>query len=159
MSAARALLFAALMATAACDDAGSFDKAVPFSRESLDGRSVALPRDGDGKLVVLHFWSGTSPGGDALLSALEDLRRENGGSNQLWLAVDVGENRAAAARRLAGRPIGYPVVPDPEASLARAYGVTDLPATVLIDRDGRVRKRIPATIPFGVVRSALNSLR
>jgi len=154
---ARPLLLAALLLIAACDDNRSFDKAVPFTRESLDGRSFVLPRDGDGKVVALHFWSGNA-GGGAFLPALDELWRERGERGLLLLAVDVGENRAAAVAALGKRRLGYPVVLDPESALARAYGVTELPATVLIDREGRVRSRIPGSVPFAVVRSALASL-
>lgn len=154
----RLLLLAALLLTAACDDGRDLGKAVPFARESLDGRSFALPRDGDGKVVVLHFWSGTEAGGGGLLPALDELWRENRERGLLLLAVDVGAGRAAAAASVAGLTLGYPVLPDPDSALARAYGIAGLPVTVLIDREGRVRSRIPGTIPFAVVRSALASL-
>ena len=155
---ARLLLIAALLLTAACDDGGDFGKAVPFARESLDGRAFVLPRDGDGKVVMLHFWSGAAPGGGALLPALEELWFEQRDRGLLLLAVDVGEDRAASAASIAGRKPGFPVLPDPGSTLARAYGVTTPPVTVLIDREGRVRSRIPAAVPFGAVRSALKSL-
>ncbi len=154
----RAPLFAALLLLAACDGGGGgdFGKAVPFARQSLDGTAFVLPRDGDGKVVLLHFWNGGA-GGGALLPALAELRRERQERDLLLLAVDVGESREAAAF-VAGRTLGYPVVLDPDSALARAYGIAELPVTVLIDREGRVRARIPGTIPFGAVRSALKTL-
>ena len=81
------LMSAALLLTAACDDGGDFGKAVPFARESLDGRAFVLPRDGDGKVVMLHFWSGAAPGGGALLPALEELWFEQRDRGLLLLAV------------------------------------------------------------------------
>ncbi len=157
----RAVALAALLALAAlaaCDDGGDLGKAVPFTRQSLDGRSVDLRSDGDGKVVVLHFWSAAFPGGDAFLSALDELRRQSRDRGVLVLAVAVDSDRDVAAAAIAGKGLGYPVVADPDASLARAYGIAETPASVLIDRDGRVRKRIPGGVPFQVLRSAIETL-
>ncbi|MEI6557886.1 MAG: TlpA disulfide reductase family protein [Rhodospirillaceae bacterium] len=148
-----------LLTAAACgDDSLLDDKAVPFSRDSLDGRRYALPQDSDGAVVMLHFWTGALPGHDGQLAALDELWRARRSRGLLLLAVNVGQPREAVVAAIAGRTISYPVVLDPAAALARAYGVTTTPVTVLIDREGRVRMRVPGTIPFGALRSALETL-
>ena len=150
---------ALLLLLAACGDQRPAEKAVPFSRESLDGHVFVLPRDGDGTVVALHFWSSASAGDGSQLAALDELWRNRRAQGLLLLAVDVGESRQTAAGFLAGRRFGFPVVLDPAAALARAYGVTTLPATVLIDREGLIASRIPGAIPFAVVSSAVKSLQ
>ncbi len=151
-------LVAAVMMAAACDDAQNADKAVPFTRDSLDGHQFSLPRDGDGKVVALHFWTGRSPGGASQLSGLESLWDANRERGLLLLAVDVGQDRAAVAALVAGRRFSYPVVLDPGETLARAYGVTTLPVTVLIDREGLVRARIGIDVPPAVLGAAIRTL-
>ena len=157
----RTLALAALLAVAAlaaCDDGGDLGKAVPFTRQSLDGRSVDLRNDGDGKVVLLHFWSAGTPGSDALLAPLQALWRERHDRGLLVVAVDIGDSRERAAAAIVGRGLDFPLVADPDASLAHAYGIADTPASVLIDRDGRVRKRIPGGVPFQVLRSSIETL-
>ncbi len=153
-------LFSVVLLTmiTACDEAQSTDKAVPFVREALDGQRFSLPQDGDGKVVALHFWTGRSPGGASWLAGVEALWQANRERGLLLLAVDIGESREVVAAQVARLRLELPVVLDPELALAHAYGVTTLPVTVLIDREGRVRGRVGPDVPLAVLGAALRTL-
>jgi peroxiredoxin len=58
------------------------------------------------------------------------------------LAVNVRQDRETAARFIAGLGVSYQVLLDAEGGLARQYGVTGLPTTSFIDREGRLVTRI-----------------
>ena len=58
------------------------------------------------------------------------------------LAVNVRQDRDTAARFIARLDISYRVLLDEDGDLARQYGVTGLPTTYFIDREGRLITRI-----------------
>jgi len=56
--------------------------------------------------------------------------------------VNVRQDRDTAARFIAKLDISYRVLLDEDGGLARQYGVTGLPTTYFIDREGRLITRI-----------------
>ena len=70
----------------------------------------------------------------ALAPDLDEWHARLGGS----LSVAVISEGSGAPRGVAtGQRPGYPILPDPEGSLASSYGVVATPSAILIERDGR----------------------
>ena len=72
---------------------------------------------------------------------LEALRREFPATEFEVIGVNVDPELADGRRVLEQLAVSYPVAADPEGRVAARFGVTVLPAGVLIDRDGVVRER------------------
>jgi peroxiredoxin len=103
---------------------------------------VTFPGDGSGKVVVIHFWlSSCAFCGDEML-AIDGLQRRAGTKDLLALSVNAGDQRSAAERYVRDLTLSYPVLLDPAGATARRYGVTAVPLTYIVDREGRIRHRI-----------------
>jgi peroxiredoxin len=54
--------------------------------------------------------------------------------------IDVDDDQAGALEYARTQALGFPLLLDPQKSVARAYLVDNLPMTILIDRAGFVRQ-------------------
>lgn len=65
------------------------------------------------------------------------------------LAVNLGEPPQAIARFLARVPVGFTVLRDADGAVARAWGARYLPASYLVDGEGRVRHVVYGALDWG----------
>ncbi len=111
-----------------------------FTLQTLEGEPFSLA-DGRGKIVVLNFWaSWCGPCRDEM-PLFESVSHE--GDDVLFVGVNAtaSDDREAAADFVRRLEITFPIVLDESGDVAAAYGVTGLPATFFIDRDGILRAR------------------
>lgn len=97
-----------------------------------------------GRVVYLDFWSAWCLPCRETMPALDALRRDRPRDDFEVIAVNVDAVVADARRYLEQVPVTYPVVVDANGATARRYGVTTLPASFLIDREGLVRQALRA---------------
>jgi peroxiredoxin len=110
------------------------NSAPDFSLTTLDGKTIKLS-DLKGKPVVVNFWASWCHycGGEARdLEALYKQYRPQG-LQMLGVGVD---DPAALKRRAEELKLTYPIGSNPEA--AKRYGVSGIPHTFLINREGKV---------------------
>jgi len=100
-----------------------------------------------GRAVVLNFWATWCPPCKEELPSLQTLH-EIGGGDPVVIGVNVRETASHVRRYLASTGMGFPVVLDPLAELARQWGVTAFPTTVLIGPDGRARWRVVGDVDW-----------
>lgn len=127
---------------------GAGSMAPDFELETLDGERVRL-RDLRGQVVVLDFWAtwcGPCRRGLPLLQDFDDWVRANDKPVRVF-AVDTFERgrtiedwRKAAKGFWSKKSFTMPSLLDFENRAAIAYGVSGIPATFVIDRDGRVAR-------------------
>ncbi len=118
----------------------SFPPAPDFRLRAFDGGPVALS-DFRGQAVVLNFWASWCTPCRQEMPNLERAWREFRDQGLVVLGVDVLDDAKDAAAFLKALGITYPNVFDPEQTRMRAYRVSALPTTILIDRAQRVRAR------------------
>jgi cytochrome c biogenesis protein CcmG, thiol:disulfide interchange protein DsbE len=92
-----------------------------------------------GRVVYLDFWSAWCVPCRRVMPELESVRRAHPREDFEVIAVNVDTVIADARRFLDETSVTYPVAVDPAGAIARLYGVAALPASFLIDREGRVR--------------------
>lgn len=87
-----------------------------------------------GQAVAVHFWASWCP----VCKASEDnITRLMGGWPIVTVAMQSGD-AAAVQGHLQQAALPWPTALDPDGSLARAWGVQAVPATVFLDREGRM---------------------
>jgi cytochrome c biogenesis protein CcmG/thiol:disulfide interchange protein DsbE len=105
----------------------------------LAGREVTLAAL-RGRAVALNFWATWCQPCKEELPALAEAWREARGSCVEFVGVTEESSREDAVAEVARHELPYSVVLDADGAVARAYGVTGLPRTYLIDAEGNLRK-------------------
>jgi thiol-disulfide isomerase/thioredoxin len=88
-----------------------------------------------GQPAIIHFWASWCP-----ICELEQGTIDSLASDYPFISVAMQSGSAAeVVAYLREQGVSYPVVNDPEGSLAKRYGVSGVPATFILDADGTVR--------------------
>lgn len=104
----------------------------------MDGKVWKL-KDLRGRAVLLNFWASWCEPCRAEMPSLQALAEREGAQRLVVLAINLKEPAEAIQRFVQGTQLRLPVVPDPQGDMARAWGVSVFPSTVLVGADGRVR--------------------
>ena len=92
-----------------------------------------------GKVVYLDFWASWCPPCLESLPQIERMRGAFSPTDFQVLAVNVDSKPEKALKFLKKNPVGYPSASDPKGLLPRRYGLSTMPTSYLIDRQGVVR--------------------
>lgn len=114
----------------------------PITLPGVDGAPVRIPESFRGKVVILHFWQVGCSSCKLEMPAMDVLYKQYRKRGLEVLAVNLGQKREVVRKFAAELGVSYPLLTDPEAKSAAAYGVADVPRTYVIDRNGVVRYRI-----------------
>ncbi|MDN5348014.1 MAG: cytochrome c biosis protein CcmG, thiol:disulfide interchange protein DsbE [Clostridia bacterium] len=116
------------------------DLAPNFSLPDLQEKTVSL-QNFRGKVVLLNFWATWCPYCVEEMGALEAAQRKYSDKGFTILAINVMSRETKAGIRAFVEKGGYsfPVLLDTEGRASEAYGIYSIPASYLIDGQGRVR--------------------
>ena len=114
---------------------------VPNFSFTLNGRQQEL-RDLRGQVVVLNFWASWCPPCVEEMPSLERLHQQLHPRGVLVLGISVDEDPAAYDNFLRSSNITFPNDRDPEKRIATLYGTFMYPETYIIDREGRLVRKI-----------------
>jgi len=92
--------------------------------------------DFKGKAVVINFWASWCGPCKEEAPLLERTWKQEQGKNVVFLGIDFQEPSSNAINFLQSYSITYPAVLDTHGSVANKYGVTSLPVTIFINRNG-----------------------
>ena len=121
------------------------DKGQPtpgFELPNLDQASVSFPTDVAGRVVAVRFWADWCPFCESEMRAIEPIYQAYKAQGFRVLAVNVRQDRNTASDFVEPLEISYEVLLDEDGAVARAYGVSGLPTTFFVDRQGRLAARI-----------------
>ncbi|PTX64243.1 peroxiredoxin [Melghirimyces profundicolus] len=126
------------------------EQAPDFCLPTLEGETVCL-KDLRGKVVLLSFWVTWCPSCQADLPGKEVFARSLDASRFAFFTVNVTGREPDPGRvKPFIRKHGYrfPVLLDDGRSTYDAFGITSVPASVLIDPEGRIAGRYGEGTPF-----------
>ncbi len=140
LEAARAGLGARLDLTRRLRDSAGDGAAPAFSLSRFDGGTFRLA-DQRGQVVVVSFWASWCPPcrREAPRFVVADAAYRDRGV--AFVGVDFQDREEDARAFIREFDIEYPNGPDPDGEIARTYGVSGLPATFVIDRQGQISRR------------------
>lgn len=115
-------------------------EAIDFAAPAFSGEMFHLA-ELRGRPVVVNFWASWCAPCRAEAPALERVWQAYRDKGIVLLGVDIQDTEHEARAFLDEFRITYPNVRDERDEVARAYGVTGIPATYFIGRDGRVVSR------------------
>jgi cytochrome c biogenesis protein CcmG/thiol:disulfide interchange protein DsbE len=113
-----------------------------FVLETFAGDTVALS-DLRGQVVVLNFWASWCKECEVEAEELQALADSYAGRGVTVLGVDYTDTKLAALAYLERFGVTYPNGPDAGGQISRAYRITGVPETIVIDPGGRI---VPLTI-------------
>lgn len=104
-----------------------------FTGTLLDGSRAALSHF-RGRPVLLHFWATWCP-----VCAMEQGTIDALAEEYQVVTVAIDDDSAAVQDYLRTRGFDYPVIHDPDGAIARTYAIRGIPASFVLDAEGRIR--------------------
>jgi peroxiredoxin len=140
MNSTHRLIAALLLALAAGAQAAVAPQATApdFTLKSLEGRNLRLAEQ-RGQVVLVNFWATWCGPCKQEMPHLNRLYDKYHASGFVLLGVNVDEDLRQASGTVARFGLHFPVLFDADKAVVRLYDLNSMPATVLIDRDGKVR--------------------
>lgn len=113
-------------------------RAPDFALNSSTGRNMRLS-ELRGEVVLINFWATWCGPCRQEMPQLGRLYEQYRAAGFTLLGVNIDDNRANAEAVVKKLGLHFPTLFDSDKRVARLYDVDTMPATLLIDRDGRVR--------------------
>ena len=127
-----------------------------FTLTSLSGQRATLS-ELRGRVVLLDFWATWCPPCRTAMPHLEKLRQEFGQKGLTVLGVTT-EDADTVEPFIREHKITFPILLDPDGVAARAYRVTGIPRSLIIDREGKVHADLTGWGGEEVLRAKLAEL-
>ena len=118
------------------------DRPAPDFSLTLFGTGETLRlSDLRGQVVVLNFWASWCPPCRQEAPTFERVWQVYKDRGVVFIGVDIGDTDEDAAAFLREFGITYPTGPDPNGEIAIDYGLTGIPETYFITRDGMIAQK------------------
>jgi peroxiredoxin len=117
------------------------DSAPDFSITADNGRTITNSNFG-GKLLVLNFWATWCPPCIEELPSLDAFQRRFANSGVVVLGISVDKDEKLYRDFLAKARVSFLTARDPDNKINAEYGTLKFPETYIIDRSGKVVRKI-----------------
>jgi cytochrome c biogenesis protein CcmG/thiol:disulfide interchange protein DsbE len=114
--------------------------------------------DLQGQPVVLNFWASWCAPCKEEMPTLQAGYDKYRASGVVFIGLAFNDTQASGQPFLEKYKITYPAGPDENGKVSIAYGVTGVPETVFIGRDGRVVSKTPGGVSAGQLDAGIHQL-
>jgi cytochrome c biogenesis protein CcmG/thiol:disulfide interchange protein DsbE len=135
------------------------DAVEPVELEDVYGKTMTLPDDVKGKVTLVRFWSIDCPlCCKEMIQTFESLYQKYKDKGFIPVAINVGHHKETAEdyKKLEG--VTYPLLTDPNYTVARRFGVTGLPTTFILDQQGILREKIVGETDLETIEKLLTTV-
>ena len=139
-----------------CDGGGSGSSSPPtvtvggeapdFTLPDLDGKSVSL-RDFSSRPLLINFWNTGCPPCRREMPYLQEVYDAQQDTELVMLTINIGESPDTISDFLQDNDLSLPIIIDIDGTVARTYGLSGIPTTFFIDRDGIIKSKIIGAFP------------
>lgn len=130
-----------------------------FSLKNLDGETVKLS-DYRGKIVILNFWAVWCKWCKVEMPDFNELNKELEKDDEVViLTVNVEESRETVTKYLKSENISLNVLMDEDGTVAQTYGISGLPNTFIINKDGTVYGYIPGATNKEILEKIIDKVK
>lgn len=109
-----------------------------FTLKSRSGENVKLSEQ-RGTVVMINFWASWCGPCRKEMPIIDALYKKYSKYGFTVLGVNVDDKEQNAIRTLKKIPVEFPILFNPENSIAELYGVSAMPTTIFVDRNGNKR--------------------
>jgi peroxiredoxin len=126
-----------------------------FTFPDLNGQQVSLS-DHRGKVVLVNIWATWCPPCRQEMPSMQKLYERFKGENFEILAVSIDSTgREAVAPFVRTMNLTFPIILDPKEDIRPLYGVTGVPESFIIDKEGIVVEKIIGPIDWATPKAFL----
>jgi thiol-disulfide isomerase/thioredoxin len=145
-----AIIFLSLMQTAGSGELSPYTAqpgTAVFALPDIKGQQHSLD-DYRGQVVLVNFWASWCPPCIKEMPVLERLQQDLHEQPFEILAVNVGEKKYKVWKFVKLINFGLPVLLDTHKDTFNAWGLSVLPTSFLLDKQGRIRYRVQGDIEW-----------
>jgi len=110
-----------------------------FTLASKAGTDVSLSQY-KGQVVMINFWASWCGPCRQEMPLLESIYKKYNRMGFTMIGVNVEPDSKAANEWLKATPVSFPILYDRDSKVSKLYNVAGMPSTVIIDRNGNLRK-------------------
>ena len=112
-------------------------KAIDFKLRDLHGNELSLS-DLKGKKVFINFWATWCPPCKAEMPEIEKIYQETKNSDLVIVSVEIGEPLGTVKPFIDNNKYNFKVLLDSDQSVATKYGISAIPTSYFIDKNGYI---------------------
>lgn len=113
-----------------------------FTLRSADGTNIWTIEDGKGSIVIINFWATWCPSCREEMPSMEKFYKNFNGNGVKLLTVLYRDDPFLALSFMKEMGYDFPVYIDPEYRAAQIFGLTGVPETYIVGKDGKLLHRI-----------------
>jgi peroxiredoxin len=134
------------------------DSAPDFALIDMDGNKHRLS-DYRGQGVFLNFWGTWCPPCKKEMPYINNQYHQFKDRGVQLMSVDIQESPLAVQQFADRLKLDFPIMIDPEKEVMNTYGVDLLPATFLIDKDGKVVKYHTGELTENMIKEFMEKIK
>lgn len=123
------------------------DRAIDFELQTLDGKTVKLSDFRGKNPVLLNFWATWCGPCRFEMPFLQQINDAYSAKGLVVLAVDINESPATIQKFMTELNLRLTVPIDTGTKVAKSYGITGIPSTFLIDKNGVIQQKVIGAFP------------